>query len=177
MIERRDLGFCELINFVVLKKEESELVRRWRNDPEIRHWMYTDHEIGEDEHYCFVGSLEGQSCEQHFLVKRHDEPIGVVNIGCISEKHRSAKLGIYSAPDARGAGETLINALFFLAFKEFGLHTLKLEVIEGNDKAVEFYEKHGFRHEGKLREYIHKNGEWLDVLLMGITEQEAEGRG
>jgi len=55
-----------------------------------------------------------------------------------------------------------------MASNIFGLHSLKLEVIEDNKKAIEFYKKKGFEEEGRLREFVLKHGKWLGVIIMGI---------
>ena len=35
----------QLINFIELSEEEKEMVLKWRNDSEIRKWMYNQEEI------------------------------------------------------------------------------------------------------------------------------------
>ncbi|MDW8463861.1 MAG: formyltransferase family protein [Geminocystis sp.] len=52
------LGDVLLKNFINLTQEEKEMVRRWRNHPEVRKWMYTDHEISRGEHEEFIERLK-----------------------------------------------------------------------------------------------------------------------
>ena len=35
----------ELLNFIDLNMEEKEMILKWRNDPEIRKWMYNQDDI------------------------------------------------------------------------------------------------------------------------------------
>jgi sialic acid synthase SpsE len=42
------------------------------------------------------------------------------------------------------------------------------EVIETNERAISFYKKTGFSEEGRLKEFVFKDGRWLDVIVMGI---------
>ncbi|MCM8820304.1 MAG: hypothetical protein NC925_05880 [Candidatus Omnitrophica bacterium] len=34
---------------------------------------------------------------------------------------------------------------------------------------MEFYKKHGFRKEGRLKEFVYREGKYLDVIVMGIV--------
>jgi UDP-4-amino-4,6-dideoxy-N-acetyl-beta-L-altrosamine N-acetyltransferase len=52
------------------------------------------------------------------------------------------------------------------------LHTLKLEVLENNERAINFFKKLGFKEEGRLREFVFKEDIWYDAIIMGITEKE-----
>ncbi|MDW8097566.1 MAG: GNAT family N-acetyltransferase, partial [Aquificaceae bacterium] len=57
-----------------------------------------------------------------------------------------------------------------LAFEVAKLHTLKLEVIEDNERAISFYKRMGFVEEGRLREFVFKEGRWKDVIVMGMVK-------
>jgi len=59
-----------------------------------------------------------------------------------------------------------------LAFEHLKLHTLKLEVLENNERAINFFKKLGFKEEGRLREFVFKEDIWYDAIIMGITEKE-----
>jgi UDP-4-amino-4,6-dideoxy-N-acetyl-beta-L-altrosamine N-acetyltransferase len=58
-----------------------------------------------------------------------------------------------------------------LAFDTVELHSLKLEVIEENERSVDFYMKIGFKEEGLLKEFVLKDGKWLNVIIMGILNR------
>ncbi|MGB9807583.1 MAG: UDP-4-amino-4,6-dideoxy-N-acetyl-beta-L-altrosamine N-acetyltransferase [Thermosulfidibacteraceae bacterium] len=163
-----------LKNFVNLTVEESELVRSWRNYPEVRKWSYMDHEIGVDEHRGFIKRLKGDSRNAYFLAIKEGKPIGVISLVRIDFKNRSSYFGIYANPFEKmpNVGTMLGRALLKLAFEIINLHTLKLEVLEGNDRAIGLYRKLGFKEEGRLREFVFKDGRWFDVIVMGMTEEE-----
>jgi UDP-4-amino-4,6-dideoxy-N-acetyl-beta-L-altrosamine N-acetyltransferase len=100
--------------------------------------------------------------------------IGVIYLNRIDLKNKNAFLGIYANPkcDVKKKGDLLINCIKVLAFEICELHTLKLEVIDINEKAINLYKRSNFLEEGRLREYVFKNGKWHDVIVMGITKQE-----
>ena len=96
--------------------------------------------------------------------------LGTISLNKIDLKNKHAYIGIYSNPynDIKNKGHLLIQCIKKLAFEIAGLHTLKLEVINNNQKAIDFYKKEGFNEEGRLKEFVFKDGYWLDVIVMGI---------
>jgi len=164
----------KLKNFVILKDEEVDLVRKFRNHPEVRRWMYSDHEINKSEHIEFISSLVKEEKKLYFLVLQDNLCLGVISLNRIDLKNRHAYLGIYANPEEKisNAGFFLGRALLKMSFEFIGLHSLKLEVIENNHRAINLYRKLGFKEEGRLREFVYKEGKWYDVIVMGMTEEE-----
>ncbi|MEM2618813.1 MAG: UDP-4-amino-4,6-dideoxy-N-acetyl-beta-L-altrosamine N-acetyltransferase [Candidatus Hadarchaeales archaeon] len=164
----------ELINFVNLNKNERNIVLRMRNHEEVRKWMYNDKIIPLEEHYRFIRSLKKDSKNFYFLVRRQNRPIGVVCLTGVDLRNRSGYLGLYANPFSRGGkvGRILGSTLLKLAFDVAKLHTLKLEVIEDNERAIHLYKKLGFVEEGRLREFVFRDGKWKDVIVMGMTKEE-----
>lgn len=168
-------GDISLVNFINLSDGEKLEVLKWRNDERIRTWMFNDKPIEPGDHLRFIINLKDEKKNFYWVVKNlSNEPAGVISINKIDAANKNSYLGIYKNPFFAGknAGEILINALKKVAFETCGLHSLKLEVVANNDRAIKFYEKHGFKTEGRLREFALKNGAWMDVVIMGITSSE-----
>jgi len=168
-----DLGSFELINFINLDSNEIESVRVLRNDEIVRCWCFHDHRITFDEHNNFIKKLLRDNRNFYWLVKKNRELIGVVSINRVDFINKSAYLGVYSSSSSKGFGNYLINCLERISFKIAKLHTLKLELIEDNEKAMKLYKRCGFKIEGELQDYVFKNGEYKNVIIMGkINEDE-----
>lgn len=160
-----------LINFINLSDIEREKVRLWRNNEIIMKWMYQDHLISFEEHSIFINKLISDNNNFYWMIKKNTvDYIGVISLNKIDFRNKNAYFGIYSNPDSKlsGVGGLLIECLKKLAFKIANLHTLKLEVIESNKRAIDFYKKSGFIEEGRLKEFVFKDGNWQDVIVMGI---------
>jgi len=167
-------GELSLINFVNLKETEKELVRRWRNHPDVKRWMYSSETISSEEHHRFIEGLSRTDRSFYWLVKKGGEPIGVIYLTKTDFKNRNAYLGIYADPRSKGSGygRNLVASLKELVFGVADFHTLKLEVFEDNERAIRFYQKAGFQEEGRLKEVVLKNGRWKDVVILGIIQRE-----
>ncbi|CAM5295092.1 RimJ/RimL family protein N-acetyltransferase OS=Leifsonia shinshuensis OX=150026 GN=HNR13_002579 PE=4 SV=1 [Leifsonia shinshuensis] len=66
-----------------------------------------------------------------------------------------------------GYGTEATRAVLEHAFGTAGLHRVELEVFAFNPRAQRAYEKAGFVVEGRRREALHWDGEWVDAIVMG----------
>ena len=160
----------ELINFVNLEDKQKELVRNWRNHTDIKKWMRTEHHISSDEHLEFIERLRSDKENVYWLVKNNGQNIGVIYLNNIDFENRTAYLGIYANPNLSGVGSKLIRLLKELSFMVGGVPSLKLEVMENNLRAIDFYKKHGFVIENKKAESIRRDGKVCREIIMGLDD-------
>ncbi len=66
-----------------------------------------------------------------------------------------------------GYGTEATRAVLDHAFSTVGLHRVELEVFAFNPRAQRAYEKAGFVVEGRRREALLWDGEWIDAIVMG----------
>lgn len=104
------------------------------------------------------------------------EVVGHVELNAIEQRtHRSATLSrVLVRPDrrGRGTGAAMVRRALAVAFGELALHRVDLFVFEGNAPAIACYERLGFRHEGRLRDYRRLGDRYLTSLLMSMLEDE-----
>jgi RimJ/RimL family protein N-acetyltransferase len=72
----------------------------------------------------------------------------------------------------RGYGTEAMNLALGFAFTELNLRRVTLTVFEYNPRAVRSYEKAGFRHEGRKRQALCREGKRWDEIYMGILREE-----
>lgn len=162
-------------NFSDLNEIDSQSILNMRNHINIRKWMNTDHQIYFDEHNKFIHNLKTDSKNYYYLIQaQNDVNLGVISLTRVDFKNQNAYLGIYTNAELQGtgAGSKCMDVLTYLAFKIGLLHTLKLEVLETNERAIHLYQKCGFVDEGRLKEYINKDGHFLDMIIMGKINDE-----
>jgi RimJ/RimL family protein N-acetyltransferase len=112
-----------------------------------------------------VFAIETEAC-QH---------IGNVSLMYINWKDRSAELGIVIGDKkqwGKGYGQDAIRTLLGFAFGEMNLNRVYLRVYADHAPAINAYRKCGFVEEGCLREDIYAEGEYHDMLVMGILKRE-----
>jgi RimJ/RimL family protein N-acetyltransferase len=75
----------------------------------------------------------------------------------------------------QGLGKKLTRRMMEYAFDSLNLQRVYLEVLENNHRAYQLYESLGFKLEGRLRRAQYKQGQYLDVILMGLLKEDYVG--
>lgn len=171
-----DLAGVSLLPFAMLDEQQVVAVWQMRTHPEIARWMNTGGDISLETHRAFMARQHQDTRNLNYLCLDAQGILGVIALHRLDWQNRLAWLGIYrnpSRPD-KGLGARLLATVNHLAFEVARLHTLKLEVVADNERAIQAYLRAGFRHEGVWREAVYRphTTNYVDLVLMGITEQE-----
>ena len=104
-----------------------------------------------------------------------DKLIGEIGLDVVSWPGRDAFVGLGIGETeywSKGYGTDVMNVLLCFAFTEINLKRVTLTVFEYNPRAIRSYEKAGFRHEGRKRLLLNREGKRWDELYMGILREE-----
>lgn len=155
-----------------MKESDLELVLSWRNQPEVRRYMFMKQEISMDEHTRWYAraSLEP---ERHLLVFEINEvPLGFINIHTIATGG-IADWGFYAAPDApKGTGRLLGQTALRYAFEQVTLHKVCGQVLAFNERSIRFHLNLGFQREGVLKKQHFDGQSYYDVVCFGLLASE-----
>jgi putative acetyltransferase len=93
---------------------------------------------------------------------------GLHPVGTQLRRRHAMMLGISvsAAAQGQGVGNALMTALLDYADNWAQVLRVELTVFHDNERAVRLYERHGFVHEGRMKAYAMRNGEYVDVLAM-----------
>ncbi len=174
--EQYNIKNLNAYNFINVNKEIRDEILRIRNSEYVRKWMYNPKVILPYEHHDFIEKLKKINDKTYYVVLENTIIVGCIYLNRIDIGNQNAYLGIYANPFVKtnSRGLKLLNALFYLAFDLIELHTLKLEVLSTNDRAIKFYKKFGFKEEGVLREFVQRENGAIDVRIMGILKREVK---
>lgn len=104
------------------------------------------------------------------------ESIGMCSLNQIDWKNRYAGIGIklIESEEVRdkGIGTKVLKSLIKYAFEELQLNRLEARIIEYNLASKRIFEKCGFKIEGMERNKIYKNGEYHNVIIVGLLKDE-----
>ena len=147
---------------------DLSLVLSWRNHPEVRHGMYSQHEITLNEHQqWFERSLADP--KKHLLIfEVNYQALGFVNFnetgnGCIAD------WGFYVAPDApKGSGRQLGYSALSHGFIQLKLHKICGQVLAYNERSLNFHKTLGFQQEGTLYEQHFDGERYHNVICFGL---------
>jgi RimJ/RimL family protein N-acetyltransferase len=115
--------------------------------------------------------------EYYFLIRRLEDErlIGAIGLDGSLIPHGEAFIGIGIGERelwGKGYGSDAMRVILRYAFTELNLRRVSLNTFGYNPRAIRSYEKVGFVHEGRLREYLHRSGQRWDVIFMGILRDE-----
>ena len=74
----------------------------------------------------------------------------------------------------RGYGQDSIRVLLKYLFEDLGAIRVELEVMKSNLRAINCYKKCGFKEEGILRSKCYIDGEYVDIIIMGLIKDDME---
>lgn len=151
---------------------DLEQVLEWRNHPDVRKYMYTQHEITLEEHTQWFQSTVGDSQRHLLIFEKNKKPLGFVNITEI-KKGGIADWGFYLSPQApKGTGLALgITALNY-AFYEAGFYKVCGQALGFNERSIVFHLKLGFEQEGILRDQHFDGKNYHDVVCFGLLANQ-----
>ena len=178
----KDILQGELVRLSGLDADElSKAFSRWGRDSEFRRLI--------DSGAAQLNSakavikwlekeIEEQSVNQHwFSIRKLDDDklLGDIDLYVYNWTGRDAFVGLGIGERefwGKGYGTDVMRVILRYAFTELNLNRVTLNVFEYNPRAIRSYEKAGFRHEGRMRGPINKEGKRWDMLYMGILREE-----
>lgn len=101
--------------------------------------------------------------------------IGHISLHDIDHLNRNAFLGIFIGEEAhrsKGYGAEAARLVLDYGFKTLNLNNIMLSVHADNHAAISCYKKVGFREAGRRREWVFKDGKYIDKIYMDILARE-----
>ncbi len=162
-------------------KEHAEFISRWDGDSgwwrlltsepcnqfsprKIAEWIEKGQEKDPSRvHQFAIRTLEG------------NQLIGFIGLDGNTFPHGESFVGIGIGERqywSKGYGTDAMQVILRYAFEELNLRRVALDTFEYNPRAVRSYEKAGFVHEGREREYLYRDGKRWDLIFMGILREE-----
>lgn len=151
-------------------------VLSWRNHPEVRGYMLTQHEIHPDEHRAWFAQASADPARRLLIVEGGEVPLGFVHFTGVAAGG-IADWGFYAAPDApKGLGRRLGAAAMDYAFGALGLWKVCGQALDFNTASARLHLALGFKQEGILRDQCLLGGEYHDLVCFGLLASEWPGQ-
>jgi UDP-4-amino-4,6-dideoxy-N-acetyl-beta-L-altrosamine N-acetyltransferase len=137
-------------NFILLTDEEKRMIWLWRNNDNVKKWMYNSHPISLENHLNFITSLEQRTDCYYWIVYKNNQPYGVVNITDVDYEKRFGEIGLYRNPliQDNGGGLDFYYNYFDFLFFSIGFEILKAGISSHNDIAILLDSFLGFKYTG-----------------------------
>ncbi|MGH7692961.1 MAG: GNAT family N-acetyltransferase [Candidatus Dormibacteria bacterium] len=171
-----------LVRLTAPRPEDAATLSRWSEDGEYRRFADTDAPRPLPAQYYAERDQAGEeppadAYEFRVRTLEEDRLVGFIAIVSIEwpNRHGWLALGIGDPGDRRrGYGREASQLALRFGFHELGLHRLSLDVIADNQPAIALYRSLGFAEEGRLRERVHRDGRFSDLVHMGLLSRDWE---
>jgi UDP-4-amino-4,6-dideoxy-N-acetyl-beta-L-altrosamine N-acetyltransferase len=151
---------------------DLECVLAWRNHPDVRRYMYTQHEITPDEHQRWFERTLPDPKKHLLIFEENHRPLGFVNFNEV-ENECIVDWGFYAAPDApKGSGRQLGRAALSHAFTQLKFHKVCGQALAYNERSILFHQSLGFQQEGILRDQHFDGERYHHVICFGLLCHE-----
>ena len=166
----------ELDDFILrpMDTDDVDRVRRWRNLEHVKAYMFTDDDIGEDEHKSWFDLILLSDDADYQIVEYQKNPIGLANAVKINHISKSCSWGFYIAETGcpKGSGTTLALLMLEHIFTAYPVHTIYAEVFEFNIASLKLHEKLGFKPVLELARTAEKNGKDENVIAISLSRDD-----
>ena len=161
--------------------EDIEKYTKWMNDFEVTDYIGGSSRVvtldGENE---WLRQIAKKRDDIHFdiVTLDNDKLIGTISLDSFDYVARNAVLRIFigdSEYRSHGYGMEAIKLMLEYGFRYLNLHSIRLEVLDVNERAHKCYLKCGFKDAGRDRERVFLNGKYYDMFHMDIIDNEFNG--
>lgn len=164
----------ENVNLRTIEREDAEFLRDGVNHPDVRVWMGNTRPKNLDEEEEFIEEVVSDKDGISLMICRDGYPKGIISLIDEDDEGQIGELGIWLHPDfhGKGYGSEAAELLTDHAFRQLDYHKIYARAREDNKPSVSVWAKLDFQQEGKLRDHTFAEGEYLDVVYLGVKRGE-----
>lgn len=167
-----------LVRLRVLEPGDTEALWRWHNDPEVMRWLDDGFPMSLAQATAKAEKRPPNSYGNMLfgiesIAGQH--LVGVARLRDADPVVAVAELDIYIGKKdcwGQGYGTEATRLICRYGFDKMRLHRIGLTVVTENEAAIRVYRRVGFVEEGRLRQTFHRDGQWYDMLAMGLLAGE-----
>jgi RimJ/RimL family protein N-acetyltransferase len=152
-------------NSEYMRQLDTSPARLWSTNV-LKEWLKKDLEkdLEKEPFYWF-----------HIRTLDDDRVIGDIALDGVNWNNGESFVGISIGEKEnwnKGYGTDAMRLIVRYAFAELNLRRVSLTVFEYNPRGLRSYQKAGFKEEGRMREYLNRDGRRWDMIFMGILREE-----
>ena len=134
------------VELISMTDSDLEMVRAWRNQPDVSGYMFFQEEITEERQKEWFDSLN--ESDVYLMIVNQGKKIGVINVKNIDWWKRTGEAGIFIGDLAYRNSPLSMQAIFAMMdafFYEFRFKALKATVKSDNENAIDFNQQLGYK--------------------------------
>lgn len=162
-----------------LQLKDAKGMLEWINDVEIQKcFRFADGGKTREEAEAFIccaQTIPSNGGSVHFAVSNaEDEYLGTISLKHFdfTAGHAEYAIALRKKAQGKGIAAKATDQLMALAFTEFGLEKVYLNVLADNFHAISCYEAYGFVCEGEFCRHVFLRGEYKNLRWYRLLKEE-----
>lgn len=159
------------IGFSRLRESQLELVRTWRNSPDVARFMYNDEEIAPAQHRAWFERIKRDATASYWLIELDGDPVGLANVVDLDFDRNSASWAFYIADPrtrGRGVGQYVEFCVLDCAFDYWNLAALNCQVLASNPDVIALHVGVGFKEVRRIPARVVRDGVPVDAFAFAM---------
>ncbi len=166
----------ELVVLRVLDEEDFPAMKAAMADPEVGRLTGSHAPVDDERALEWLRTRKDQPDRLDLAIvdKATGETVGEAVLNEYDPDNQACNFRILIGPNGRdrGLGTEATRLIVGYGLEVLGLHRISLGVYAFNPRAQRAYEKAGFVVEGRLRDDLLWDGEWVDSIVMSVLATE-----
>lgn len=166
----------EIMKLRRLEQKDSKKMLEWMTDNDLsKHLRIGQKSIDMESVIQFINLSQENTANLHLAISFDSgEYIGTISLKSISFINSNSEYAVALTRDSIGKGiaKVATDTILYIGFQLLDLNKIYLNVASNNKRAISFYNKYGFTHEGTFKEHIFLNNEFTDLEWYGITKKQ-----
>ena len=162
-----------------VEQDDLDRCRRWVNDQTIRPFIVRQAPVGQIEEQKWQDNRSQgpfpSDITLAIVLKKSHRHIGNMGLHGIDWVNRRATTGaLIGEKDCqdKGYGSEAKALVLRYCFDTLGMHRISSNVLANNARSRAYLLRSGYREEGVLREFMFRDGKWVDDIQMGLLASE-----
>jgi UDP-4-amino-4,6-dideoxy-N-acetyl-beta-L-altrosamine N-acetyltransferase len=154
-------------------QDDLERIMYWRMKPSVTKYMNTDPILDMEKQKEWYSKISRSDEMYYWIIWVDGVPIGLIGIIDIDRANRRCSWIWYIGEDeyrGKGIAKKIQLNLYDYVFETLGLNRLFSHILSYNEHEINnVHLACGYEVEGIMKQHVYKNGQYLDVVIMGIT--------
>ena len=161
-----------MIRFRALIADDLPQVLRWRTDPRVSHYLYTDIDPDLPAQQRWFEQIQNDDRCRHWIILIKEQPAGLAYLSDIDYHNKRCSCGYYIGDGQFSRfGGMILPGIANYVFEGLEFNKIYGEVMAGNDNAIALHDVHGYDAVGIWRQHVYKYDSYHDVHLFELLRE------
>lgn len=162
-----------MLTFIQLREEHLEQVLKWRTQPDVTKYMFTDLQYDLDNQYKWFQKIKQSDKEKYWIISYEETLVGLISLNDVDDQNKKTSWGYYiGEQNYRMLGGIIPPYLYNYVFYKLNMHKITAEVMEGNVNVMKLHFMHGYREVGHYKDHIYKYNTYHDVYVYELLKDQ-----